>query len=317
MSVELTKSGKTRYTQKIRINGRVITKHLGLDDAGRIAHEAIASKRTNFELLRNIDRNLEIKYDRIEKIANLVTEQHFANKGLIKRQCIWKIIERLNEPLTIAEQTYINGMKTGFAPCNYALLNPTGSSTYQESKRLQNEIFNCFSTTKNPMKDQHLISQSEPQVTSNRPGHILADPALVEEYIELSRELQSHALKELLPKSPIKDTVKENLNYLRDNLQKDGESSLEQLVIDQILTNYLYSGFTGVRLDGLDIEKAFCLEPNHHSRLYEKANQRLFKSMHNLQKVRDVILTIKLHERKKQARKAKRTAAQAQSQHVA
>jgi hypothetical protein len=126
MSVEFSKSGKPRYIQKVRIKGKVVSKYLGVGDAGRIAHEALVATRQQFNLHREIDLDLEIHYERLEQVINQILAQHLSRLGYIQRQCLWKNIDRLQCPLSSVEQLRIENNLAVAVPCEYVQPVPRG-----------------------------------------------------------------------------------------------------------------------------------------------------------------------------------------------
>jgi homoserine dehydrogenase len=112
MAWETDRHGRTRYVQKIRVNGRVTSKVLGVGDVGREAEKLILRQRQEARQKRAQDREIKSKRDFGEQTVKQILEQNLINQGFIKRKSVWQRISRLNTPLTPKELARVNHIKS-------------------------------------------------------------------------------------------------------------------------------------------------------------------------------------------------------------
>ena len=78
----------------------------------------------------------------------------------------------------------------------------------------------------------------------------------------------------------------EGINKIKEQLQEPGDSQLERLAIEQILTCHIQAAKTGYRLEKLEPTEETPNESKHWIRAHNQSQARLMKSMLTLMKLR-------------------------------
>jgi hypothetical protein len=128
----------------------------------------------------------------------------------------------------------------------------------------------------------------QPQSPSHKDNCLHCDPALLQKFVEISSDLQTKALERLVPNSQRYLATLEHVRQMRANLLKEGDSPIELVLIDAIITNYLYSGVTGLGLAVSEDETFFLRKANRKQTIHDRANQRMMKSIQLLTNVRSL-----------------------------
>ena len=111
MAWETDRHGRTRYVQKVRINGRVKSISHGSNEAGKRAEQNLLQTRAAKREQRNKARERKNVLATYERTVKQIVEQTMICQGFVNRRGKWQRVSRLNKPLTPAESEHIKRIK--------------------------------------------------------------------------------------------------------------------------------------------------------------------------------------------------------------
>jgi hypothetical protein len=111
MAWEIDRYGVARYVQKVRIDGRVTSKVLGVGEDGLAAEKQVLFEREAKRLRRIEEREFRANLGIYQQTVRQITEQTFIWEGLIYRNSTWRRVSKLKKPLTPEERAYIKRIK--------------------------------------------------------------------------------------------------------------------------------------------------------------------------------------------------------------
>ncbi len=118
------------------------------------------------------------------------------------------------------------------------------------------------------------------------PNVIQTDPKLLQQFGELTKIIRRQAIESFGP-DPVRIAgAIADMNQLREHLLEEGDSALEKMVVEQIVTNYIVTGMTNYQLEHLDAQKAYVNEAKLMERRNIAAHRRLNRSVRLLTNLR-------------------------------
>ena len=94
------------------------------------------------------------------------------------------------------------------------------------------------------------------------------------------------------------ESTVQGIHEMRKQLLEDGDSVLERMAVEQIITNHLQVARSGYELEKLTPCQELSAVSRHWSKVHHLASTRLFRAMNHLMRIRRNILNtaVKIHQ---------------------
>ena len=267
MAWETDRHGTTRYVQKIRIKGRVTSKVLGTGQDGHRAEQTILLKRETKRQLQEEDKRIQTVFHLYEQIVKKLAEQSLINQGFVKRKSVWQRVSRLNTPLTPKEKAHIKHVKSILGPHSH----PPSIPMLKQLTSYGTKILN----------DQEL---------SDVRNLLRSDPNLWRTIGDVATWPRKYCLS-IVPEGTVQSVcVQSGMTHMRKQLLRDGDSEIERILVEQIITCWLKVGTTSYQLEILEPNQENSDQIKRLERRYDLDQARLTRTLALLDRIRRSML---------------------------
>ncbi len=305
MDWQLTRGQNARLVYSDPDSGRTISKIFRTGNVARFAVQNLIDQRNKNQRALLESQNTESKLNQLESLVELIIRQHLICCGGIFRNHRWQLVSRLQHQLTPVEKNLIrrtwsnvfpdspmNGMPLlSEGPMSQARKdqsNPIGElgELLQQSDTQKSEP----KPTMNSPRDSLDALSCRPQLNDNEISEVrnllAVDPRLWREYGDITEWTRDHALASLDTHTVEYECIRKGLDELRTNLLREGNSPLEVVAIDQVITNHLQVARSGAELEQIHPSKELAAVSNHWIRVHNHAQTRLFRAINTLNRLR-------------------------------
>ena len=282
MAWETDRHGRTRYVKKTRVGQRVTSKVLHGDEEVRRAQEAIKRRREIQSQRQREELEIQTKFAMYDRKVKEVVALYFLSQGLIKRKSVWQRISCLNSPLTEREQ---------------ALIERTNMPTSRRQSPIELPMLEKLLS----FGDAELDNEQKIEVREI----LKKDPDLWRALGDVASWCREACLMAVTKQNAQNECVVFGMNQMRRNLIQEGDSEIERILVEQIVTCWLQVGTTACQLQALQVCEENMSEIRRLERRYNQDHARLNRSIAGLSRVRRTIFENQLSLKRIESRELK------------